>query len=77
MIVAAFKPGEPNTIAIIFFVLFVLIALGITWWAARRTRTTDQFYAAGHNVTGFQNWLALSGDYRARRASSALQASSL
>jgi cation/acetate symporter len=63
MIVAAFKPGEPNTIAIVFFVLFVLLALGITWWAARRTRTTDQFYAAGHSITGFQNGLALSGDY--------------
>ncbi len=63
MIVAAFKPGEPNAIAIVFFVLFVLLALGITWWAARRTRTTDQFYAAGRSVTGFQNGLALSGDY--------------
>ena len=63
MVVAAFKPGEPNTIAIVFFVLFVVLALGITWWAARRTRTTDQFYAAGRSVTGFQNGLALSGDY--------------
>ena len=43
--------------------LFVAVALGITWWAARRTQTTEQFYAAGHNVSGFQNGLALSGDY--------------
>jgi cation/acetate symporter len=63
MIVADFTPGEPNAIAIVFFVGFVLLALGITWWAARRTRTTDQFYAAGRSVTGFQNGLALSGDY--------------
>ena len=63
MIVAAFTPGEPNAIAIVFFVVFVLLALGITWWAARRTRTTDQFYAAGRSVTGFQNGLALAGDY--------------
>ena len=63
MVVGAFTPGEPNAIAIVFFVLFVVAALGITWWAARRTRTTDQFYAAGHSVTGFQNGLALSGDY--------------
>ena len=63
MVVADFTPGEPNAIAIVFFVLFVVLALGITWWAARRTRTTDQFYAAGRNVTGFQNGLALSGDY--------------
>ena len=63
MILAAFTPGEPNAIAIVFFVGFVLLALGITWWAARRTRTTDEFYAAGRSVTGFQNGLALSGDY--------------
>jgi cation/acetate symporter len=32
-------------------------------WASRRTRTTDQFYAAGRSVTAFQNGLALAGDY--------------
>src|SRR5215208_628324 len=63
MPIAKFTPGEPNTLAIVFFLLFVGIALGITWWAARRTRTTDHFYAAGHSITGFQNGLALSGDY--------------
>jgi cation/acetate symporter len=55
--------GEPTASAIIFFCLFVLIALGIAYWAARRTRTTEQFYAAGHSITGFQNGLALAGDY--------------
>ena len=34
MVLADFTPGEPNTIAIVFFVLFVVLALGITWWAA-------------------------------------------
>jgi cation/acetate symporter len=63
MIVAAFKPGEANAVAIVFFVLFIAVALGITYWAARRTRTTEHFYAAGHSVTGFQNGLALAGDY--------------
>jgi cation/acetate symporter len=63
VIVAAFVPGEPNTIAIVFFLLFVALALGIAWWAARRTRTTEQFYAAGHSVTGVQNGFALAGDY--------------
>ena len=63
MVIAAFKPGEPNAVAIVFFVLFVALALGITWWAARRTRTTEHFYAAGHSVTGAQNGLALAGDY--------------
>jgi len=46
-----------------FFVVFVVITLGITWWAAKRTRTTKDFYAAGRSITGFQNGLALAGDY--------------
>ena len=63
MVLAKFTPGEPNTLAIVFFLLFVGVALAITWWAVRRTRTTDHYYAAGHSITGFQNGLALSGDY--------------
>ena len=55
--------GEPSAVAIVFFVLFIVIALGISYWAARRTRTTEQFYAAGHSITGFQNGAALAGDY--------------
>jgi cation/acetate symporter len=43
--------------------LFVLATLGITYWAAKRTRTTKDFYAAGRSITGFQNGLALAGDY--------------
>jgi cation/acetate symporter len=46
-----------------FFVLFVVSTLGITYWAAKRTRTTKDFYAAGRSITGFQNGLALAGDY--------------
>ena len=52
-----------NVTAIGFFVGFIALSLGITVWAARRTRTTDQFYAAGRSVTAFQNGLALAGDY--------------
>ncbi len=55
--------GQTNPVAIMFFVLFVLITLGITYWAAKRTRTTKDFYAAGRSITGFQNGLALAGDY--------------
>jgi cation/acetate symporter len=55
--------GEPNAIAIIFFLVFIVLSLGITVWASRKTRTTDQFYAAGRSVTAFQNGLALAGDY--------------
>lgn len=55
--------GEPSAVAIVFFVLFIVMALGISYWAARRTRTTEQFYAAGHSITGLQNGAALAGDY--------------
>jgi cation/acetate symporter len=55
--------GEPNATAIAFFALFIVLSLGITVWASRRTRTADHFYAAGRSVTAFQNGLALAGDY--------------
>jgi cation/acetate symporter len=52
-----------NVPAVSMFVIFVILTLFITWWAAQRTRTTKDFYAAGGNITGFQNGLALAGDY--------------
>ena len=55
--------GQANPTAIMFFVAFVISTLAITYWAAKRTRTTKDFYAAGRSVTGFQNGLALAGDY--------------
>ena len=55
--------GQPNAVAIVFFIIFIALSLGITVWAARRTRSTDQFYTAGRNVTALQNGLALAGDY--------------
>jgi len=39
--------GEANTVAIGFFVGFIVLSLAITVWAARRTRTADHFYTAG------------------------------
>ena len=55
--------GAPNVVAMAFFFVFISITLGITWWAARRTRTAEQFYAAGRTVSAGQNGLALAGDY--------------
>lgn len=55
--------GQTNPLAIMFFFLFVISTLAITYWAAKRTRTTKEFYAAGRSITGFQNGLALAGDY--------------
>ena len=55
--------GEPNAVAMAFFFLFILTTLGITYWAARRTRTTEHFYAAGRTISPAQNGFALAGDY--------------
>ena len=55
--------GQPNAPAIAFFLLFVAITLAITWWAAQRTRSTREFYAAGRSISPLQNGLALAGDY--------------
>jgi cation/acetate symporter len=52
-----------NMSAIIMFLLFVGATLGITYWAAKRTKTAKDFYTAGGGITGFQNGLAIAGDY--------------
>ncbi|WP_345797174.1 cation acetate symporter [Castellaniella sp. MT123] len=52
-----------NWTAIIMFGVFVLFTLWITKWAASRTRSTADFYTAGGGITGFQNGLAIAGDY--------------
>ncbi|CAO3441615.1 Acetate permease ActP (cation/acetate symporter) [Azospirillum argentinense] len=52
-----------NFEAIVMFLVFVLATLGITYWAARRTKSAKDFYAAGGGITGFQNGLAIAGDY--------------
>jgi len=52
-----------NWSAIGMFVVFVGMTLGITYWAARRTKSAADFYAAGGGITGFQNGLAIAGDY--------------
>ena len=52
-----------NITAIAMFFTFVAATLGITWWAARRTKTAKDYYAAGGGITGFQNGLAIAGDY--------------
>jgi cation/acetate symporter len=52
-----------NWTAIGMFVLFVGMTLWITKWAASRTRSAADFYTAGGGITGFQNGLAIGGDY--------------
>jgi cation/acetate symporter len=55
--------GDPNAVAIASFFGFVAITLVITWWAARRTRTSSEFFAAGSRISAAQNGFALAGDY--------------
>ena len=52
-----------NWIAIIMFGVFVAATLWITKWASGRTKSAADFYTAGGGITGFQNGLAIAGDY--------------
>src|SRR5450755_89629 len=49
--------------ALLMFVFFILITLGITAWAARRSSGSSAFFAAGRRITGWQNGFAVAGDY--------------
>ncbi|SSW73145.1 cation/acetate symporter ActP [Achromobacter veterisilvae] len=55
--------GQTSTSAIVMFLVFIAATMGITYWAAKRTRTTSDFYTAGGGLSGFQNGLAIAGDY--------------
>lgn len=52
-----------NVPAISMFALFVLATLVITYWAAKKTNTAQDFYAAGRRITGIQNGMAITGDF--------------
>jgi cation/acetate symporter len=52
-----------NWTAIGMFVVFVILTLAITKWAASRARSRSQFYSAGGDITGLQNGLAIAGDF--------------
>ena len=52
-----------NVEAVVIFAIVLSITLGITYWASKRARSAVGFYAAGRQITGPQNGLAISGDY--------------
>ena len=52
-----------NIPAIIMFFIFIAGTLGITKWAASKTKSASDFYTAGGGITGFQNGMAIAGDY--------------
>jgi cation/acetate symporter len=52
-----------NVEAVVIFAIVLSITLGITYWASKRASSAVGFYAAGRQITGVQNGLAISGDY--------------
>src|SRR5919112_4230398 len=55
--------AEVNTTAVVIFAIVLSITLGVTYWASKRVTGAASFYAAGRQITGSQNGLAISGDY--------------
>ncbi|MGW0857754.1 solute symporter family protein [Streptomyces sp. NPDC002690] len=60
---AAEGASDHRTLIITLFAVFVVATLCITVWAGRQTKSAADFYAGGRQFTGFQNGLAVSGDY--------------
>ena len=52
-----------NYTAIVMFLVFIAATMGITKWAAKRNTSTSDYYTAGGSITGFQNGMAIAGDY--------------
>jgi cation/acetate symporter len=52
-----------RTLTLVMFFALVLVTLAIVIWAGRRTRNANDFYAGGRTFTGFQNGMAIGGDY--------------
>ena len=52
-----------NPVAIVMFLVFVAATLAISYWAAKRTRSSKDFYTAGGEITGLQNGAAIAGDF--------------
>ncbi|GAB7034331.1 cation acetate symporter [Streptomyces sp. NPDC021749] len=60
---AAGGAGEHRPLIITLFAVFVAATLALTVWAGRQTKGAEDFYAGGRRFSGFQNGLAISGDY--------------
>jgi len=63
MIEAAASTSTSRSLTIVLFLVFVAITLAITVWASRQTRTATDFYAGGRQFSGWQNGMAIGGDY--------------
>src|ERR687889_1751062 len=63
ILAAEVSTSTSRTLTITLFLVFVAITLGITVWASRQTKTATDFYAGGRSFSGFQNGMAIGGDY--------------
>lgn len=52
-----------NITAVVMFFIFVGATLYITKWAAKQNKSTSDFYTGGGGISGYQNGLAIAGDY--------------
>jgi cation/acetate symporter len=55
--------AQGHFLTIAFFLAFILLSLGLTYWSAKRVRGASGFFVAGRRLSGWQNGLAISGDY--------------
>ncbi|ASW57241.1 cation acetate symporter [Plantactinospora sp. KBS50] len=62
-VLAAEAAGSARGLTITLFLVLVAVTLVITVWASRQTRTATDFYAGGRSFSGFQNGMAIGGDY--------------
>ncbi|WAP55299.1 cation acetate symporter [Streptomyces luomodiensis] len=62
-LLAAGSTSDNRPLIVTLFAVFVLATLAITVWAGRQTKDATDFYAGGRQFSGFQNGLAISGDY--------------
>lgn len=52
-----------NIVSVLIFCTVIALTLVVTYWAAKRTSTASEFYTAGGSLTGWQNGMAIAGDY--------------
>jgi len=63
LLAATATTSTSRTVTITLFLIFVAITLAITIWASRQTKTATDFYAGGRQFSGWQNGMAIGGDY--------------
>jgi len=49
--------------SLLMFLVFIAITLGITYWASKRSAGASAYFAAGRQIKGWQNGIAVAGDY--------------